>query len=176
MKRSQRMPFREILDLHLPSAVSVRLPLFVQRGLRVGPRYGIAHGFVVYGANGRSDGEIDAESPFLQPHDLLQWLADRGERIDNPDEALAAIERRLPEAIADEELGHMLSGEIGLLLGNALVANADGAQWKVWQNGHPVVQVGRTDLDATAIADRYVEHHGESPTHVVNRYRSSAGG
>ncbi|WP_353962097.1 DUF6278 family protein [Aldersonia sp. NBC_00410] len=82
-----------------------------------------------------------------------------------------AVERRLEEALDDEELSHMLGGEVALLFGQVLVANVEGARWCVWPNGHPVVRVGRTELDVTEIADAYICRHGEPPTAVVDRYR-----
>ncbi|MCJ0907341.1 DUF6278 family protein [Rhodococcus sp. ARC_M6] len=120
-----------------------------------------------------SPGEIDSDSALLQPEDLSQWLADRGEPFGNSREALVAVERRLDEALDDEELGHMLGGEVALLLGQVLVANVDGARWVVWPNGHPVVGVGRTDLDVTEIADAYIYRQGEPPSAVVDRYCSA---
>lgn len=153
----------------LPDAVRVRLPVVVQRVLRIGPRYGIARGLAVYGSG--AEGEIDAASTLLQPDELMQWLAARGEPSSATRDALVAVERRREEALADEELGHMMGGELALLLGQVLIAGIDGAHWHVWPNGHPVVRVGRTDLDVTEIADAYLCHQGPSPSTIVDRYR-----
>ncbi|MCB8914072.1 MULTISPECIES: DUF6278 family protein [Rhodococcus] len=112
----------------------------------------------VYGSG--IDGEIDAASALLEPDELLRWLAARGEPSAATVDALVAVQRRREEALADEELGHMLGGEMALLLGQVLIASIDGAHWHVWPNGHPVVRIGRTDLDVTEIADAYLCRQG----------------
>ncbi|QDQ98708.1 DUF6278 family protein [Tomitella fengzijianii] len=107
----------------------------------------------------------------LAPDGLRQWLADRGEPCGDARAALAAVERRLPEALADPELGPMVENEAALLLGAVLVTAVDGARWIVWPNGHPVVRIGHTELDVSAIAHDYVCRQGEPLTAVVDRYR-----
>ncbi|AEF43037.1 hypothetical protein AS9A_P10020 (plasmid) [Hoyosella subflava DQS3-9A1] len=88
----------------LPTALSTRLPRFVQRLLRIGPRHGTARGLAVYGTDTHS--AIDADTAVPQPDELTQWLADRNEPCGNTRDALAAIERRLEEAQTDEKLSH----------------------------------------------------------------------
>ncbi len=156
----------------LPTALSSRLPRFVQRLLRIGPRHGIARGLAVYGRPGTRDGSIGAATALLQPRELTQWLADRNEPHGNTRDALAAIERRLDEAQADEQLSHMLGSEIALLLGQVLIATIDGARWAVWPNGHPVIRISRTDLDVTEISDAYLHQHGNPPTTIVDHYQT----
>lgn len=156
----------------LPTALSSRLPRFVQRLLRIGPRHGIARGLAVYGGPGTRNGAIGAATAVLQPDALTRWLADRNEPRGNTRDALAAIERRLDEAQNDEELGHMLGSEIALLLGQVLIANVDGARWTVWPNGHPVIRIGHTDLDVTEISDAYLHRHGNPPTTIVDKYQT----
>jgi hypothetical protein len=46
-------------------------------------------------------------------------------------------------------------------LGNVIVEHVDGSKWKVWPNGHPVIQLrSGADLDVTAIANERINHSG----------------
>jgi len=49
-----------------------------------------------------------------------------------------------------------LGDEIGIYLGNVIVKNVTGAQWKVWPNGHPVISLASArELDVIAmVGDR----------------------
>nr|AIU93675.1 hypothetical protein LRS1606.241 [Rhodococcus sp. NS1] len=171
MRRSRRAGWSQRLDMLLPDVVRTRLPGFVQRVFGIGPRYGIARGMALYGSG--TDGEIDADSVLLKPDELLRWLAARGESSDMTRDALVAVQRRREEALADEEFGHMLGGEVALLLGQVLIASVVGAHWHVWPNGHPVLRIGRTDLDVTEIADAYLCRQGPPPSAIVDRYRGA---
>ncbi len=72
-----------MLDMMLPTALSSRLPRFVQRLLRIGPRHGIARGLTVYGSPGTRDGAIGAATAVLQPGntDTVAGRPERASRI-----------------------------------------------------------------------------------------------
>lgn len=132
----------------------------------------MARGMALFGPDIHAD--IAVPGAMLQPDELSQWLADRGDPYGGTRAALAALERRLPEALADEEFGPMVGGEAALLLGQVLTATVDGARWIVWPNGHPVVRVGTVEVDVTEVARDYIRQHGEPLTEVVDRYQEKA--
>ncbi|WP_175420423.1 DUF6278 family protein [Rhodococcus sp. SGAir0479] len=162
-------PIENWLDMTLSSSVSSRLPLVVQRLLKIGPRYGIARGIVLYGP-GPSGGVLDARSPLLEPTELWQWLADHDEPHDRTRGTLTATERRLSQLQDDPDLQHQLFTQIGLLLGQALTHANPEAHWTVWPNGHPVVRTPTTDVDVTAAAHNYLANHGPAPTTILDAH------
>ncbi|NKR39684.1 DUF6278 family protein [Prescottella equi] len=155
------------LDMTLSTSVSSRLPLVVQRLLKIGPRYGIARGIVLYGP-GPSGGVLDARSPLLEPTELWKWLADHDEPHDHTADTVAATECCLPQLHNDPELRHQLSTQIGLLLGQTLTHTNRDTYWTLWPNGHPVVRTPTTDLDVTDAAHNYLTGHGPTPTAILS--------
>jgi hypothetical protein len=61
-----------------------------------------------------------------------------------------AIDRFMQE---DGRNPRMSAGDVGQFLGTVIVSTADGAYWRLWPNGHPVVRLasGR-GLDVIALA------------------------
>ncbi|HUY17512.1 MAG TPA: DUF6278 family protein, partial [Acidimicrobiales bacterium] len=56
-----------------------------------------------------------------------------------------------------------LSNEVGKYLGSVIVNHVDGSQWKVWPNGHPVIQLrSGVDLDVIELANDRINHSGAS--------------
>ncbi len=66
---------------------------------------------------------------------------------DDPD-SLAVLERSLAEWNTHPPTHPFLEHEIGCYVGTVIVRNSHGARWRVWPNGHPVVQLSSgADLD-----------------------------
>ncbi|MBY6438135.1 hypothetical protein HQ602_17310 [Rhodococcus kroppenstedtii] len=157
------------VDELVSPSLTARLPGAVQRALRVGPRYGVARGMALYGPAPRD--HVNASWSILQPEKLSRWLGDRGERCDASMDTLVTVERLLPLALEDDDLGPMSAVEVALLLGQVLVSTAPDARWAVWPNGHPVVRVGHSDVDVVQLSDAFVHDQGESVSAIAARYQ-----
>ncbi len=124
-----------------------------------GPKHGLPRGVAVYSVPGRPDpgqlgellGRCDQLRAFVRAH---------GFELDGSPEDLGPLDQAIDEATdqATSELGGLsrigatLNG-VGLFLGSVIVATVEGARWRLWPNGHPVVRLapGR-DLDVAAMA------------------------
>ncbi len=175
-----------IWERFLPEGLLARLPSPLQRLLHVGPKYGIAEGFAVYGPSVEEgiEAPIDPSSPILQPTQLLRWLAMHGEPADGTRASLAALDRLLPEALADDktdadnaelnadadDTGPQVQYDAALLMGSILVAEVPGAQWIRRPNGHPVVRVHGDDVDVTRLVHEHLRGGSGSLLATVDRY------
>jgi Family of unknown function (DUF6278) len=121
------------------------------RRLLRGPKYGIPRGTAVHGSRGFKHDLSQIGAALGSCERLRAWA--KGHQVDLNDDpaSLAALSRAL-----DQRWEPLLENEIGLYLGTVTVRNLPQAQWHIWPNGHPVVQLpsGRT-LDVVALVDEH---------------------
>ena len=130
----------------------------------MGPKHGVARGVSVYGSPGFDTPER-LEELIGSCERLRNWSLERGLALNDDPESLSLLDHRLDSWNSDpSHHGKIdLSNEVGAYLGNVIVKHIDGSQWKVWPNGHPVIQLrAGTDLDVTAIANERINHSGTS--------------
>jgi hypothetical protein len=99
-----------------------------------------------------------------------QWAAERNLLMNKDPESLLVIDGALNEWKVDPLIGHKLTNEVGLYLGNMMVKNIDGAHWTVWPNGHPVVVLNSgTEMDVTDLVRRRLQVSGRSLPDVYSQ-------
>jgi hypothetical protein len=128
----------------------------------MGPKRGVARGVTVYGSPGFES--PDNLKDLMSHHERLRnWSLEHGISLNDDPESLGELDRHLDSWKSDSSHhGNVdLSNDVGIHLGNVIVKNIDGSQWKVWPNGHPVVRLpSGKELDVTAIANQRLNHSG----------------
>jgi Family of unknown function (DUF6278) len=122
------------------------------RCLLRGPKHGIARGTAVYGSRGFEHDPDHVAAALSSCQRIHDWARDQQINLDDDPVSLAALDRALDQR-RDEAMS-VLKNEAGLYLGAVMVRNLWHAQWHVWPNGHPVVQLssGRT-FDVVALVN-----------------------
>jgi hypothetical protein len=140
------------------------------RRLLRGPKHGIARGTAVYGSSGGKDDPDHVAAALSSCQRLRDWAQDQQINLDDHPASLAAIDRALGQR--PDETMSLLDNEAGLYLGTVMVRNLRAAQWHVWPNGHPVVQLssGRT-FDVVVLVDRQASTGG---VHLADLYADAA--
>lgn len=115
-----------------------------------GPKHGIARGIVVYGSRGSQHDPEQVTDLLSSCRRLRDWARGHQVNLDDHPASLAALDRSL-DPRRDEAVS-LLETEGGLYVGTVLVRSLPHADWHIWPNGHPVVQLssGRT-LDVIAL-------------------------
>jgi hypothetical protein len=96
-------------------------------------------------------------SDLLGRCDTLQgWARLQGFGLEPIPEDLALLDEAIDRVIHETGRHTSMSAvesEAGQFLGTVIVSTIDGAQWRLWPNGHPVVRLacGR-DLDVIALS------------------------
>ena len=123
----------------------------------MGPKQGIARGVAVFGSS--ASGRIETvDGPLPDSGRLKSWSLSHGVVLADDAAGLEDLGVHLDEWSADpthfEQVD--LGNEVGIYLGNIIVQNVTGAQWKVWPNGHPVISLASArELDVIAmVGDR----------------------
>jgi hypothetical protein len=123
----------------------------------MGPNHGIARGVAVFGSS--ASGRIEmVDGPLPDSGRLKSWSLSHGVVLADDSAGLEDLDVHLDEWSVDpthfEQVD--LGNEIGIYLGNVIVKNVPGAQWKVWPNGHPVISLASArELDVIAmVGDR----------------------
>jgi hypothetical protein len=123
----------------------------------MGPKHGVARGVAVFGSS--ASGRIEmVDGPLPDSGRLKSWSLSHGVVLADDSAGLEDLDVHLDEWSVDpthfEQVD--LGNEIGIYLGNVIVKNVTGAQWKVWPNGHPVISLASArELDVIAmVGDR----------------------
>jgi Family of unknown function (DUF6278) len=92
---------------------------------------------------------------------LQDWARLQGFGLEPVPEDLTLLDEAIDQVIRQHGRHTRMSAvenEAGQFLGTVIVSTIDGAQWKLWPNGHPVVRLasGR-DVDVIALAHDRVE-------------------
>lgn len=128
-------------------------------------RFGRSRGIAVFGPSGFDDpGRL--RELFHAHERLTDWLADRGLQVGHDRTGLDTVDGALDDWRDDPQIGPMLVNEVATFLGCVLVTVLPDARWAVWPNGHPIVDVGGTQLDTIDIVARRVDS-GEPPLRDV---------
>jgi hypothetical protein len=128
----------------------------------MGPKRGVARGTTVWGSPGFDSPE--SLKDLMSHHDRLRnWSLEHGIALNDDPGSLTALDQHLDSWNSDSSHhGKVdLANEVGIHLGNVIVKNIEGSNWKVWPNGHPVVRLpSGQELDVTAIANQRLNHSG----------------
>ncbi|HVB01186.1 MAG TPA: DUF6278 family protein, partial [Acidimicrobiales bacterium] len=130
----------------------------------MGSKHGVARGVVVYGSPG-IDNPDRLKKLIHSCEPLRTWSREHGLALDDEPESLTLLDQRLDSWSSDpSHHGKVdLSNEVGKYLGSVIVNHVDGSQWKVWPNGHPVIQLrSGVDLDVIELANDRINHSGAS--------------
>lgn len=125
----------------------------------MGPKHGIARGVTVFGSS--VSGRIETYDGTLPDSGRLKnWALAHGVVLADNATGLEDLDMHLDEWSADpthfEQVD--LANEVGIYLGNVIVQNVTGAQWKVLPNGQPVISLASArELDVISmVGDRSV--------------------
>ena len=123
----------------------------------MGPKHGIARGVAVFGST--ASGRIQmVDGPLPDSGRLKSWSLSHGVVLADDSAGLEDLDVHLDEWSVDPNHFEQvdLGNEIGIYLGNVIVKDVSGAQWKVWPNGHPVISLASArELDVIAmVGDR----------------------
>jgi hypothetical protein len=91
---------------------------------------------------------------------LRSWAEARGIALSGVPDDLLLLDQEIGEQPRDPVLTK-LANEVGLFLGTMIINNVEGARWRVWPNGHPVVLTasGR-EHDVIGLANRRMRADG----------------
>jgi len=101
---------------------------------------------------------------------LQNWARLQGFGLEPVPEDLALLDEAIDRIIQEPGRHTRMSAvesEAGQFLGTVIVSTIDGAHWRLWPNGHPVVRLasGR-DLDVIALAHDRVDRRQPRLTDV----------
>lgn len=143
-----------VISLRHTAGTDTEVVDVLRRWLRTGPKYGPSHLAAVSWR-----GDLPYLPLWLEPSQLPQWLADRGEVMTLSKEGLTVVDDAISSWQEDPEIDPALTPELGIYLGVVLVAQKAGARWHVWPNGHPVVRfAAHDDIDVLVLATQRVFH------------------
>lgn len=125
----------------------------------MGPKHGIARGVAVFGTS--ASGRIETFDGILPDSGRLKnWALAHGVVLADDAAGLEDLDVHLDEWSADPTYFERVdtANEVGIYLGNVIVQNVTGAQWKVLPNGHPVISLASArELDVISmVGDRGV--------------------
>ena len=119
-----------------------------------GPKHGLARGNAVYGHPAPPGPEVLGDL-LGRSERLRSWARLQGFGLEPVPEDLALLDDAIGRIVEDRRHTRMsaVESEAGQFLGTVIVSTIDGAKWRLWPNGHPVVRLlsGR-DLDVIALA------------------------
>ena len=103
-------------------------------------RHGDVHNASIADA---ASSEPEGAAQLLSECELLRDQAgDAGVELDDSVESLAALDQLLPRWREDPEITPWLGSDAGLYLGTVLVRTVPDAEWRLRQDGQPVVRLG----------------------------------
>ena len=140
----------------------------------MGPKHGIARGVAVSGNSLNGGDTIDGALP--DSGRLKSWSHSHGVGIADDPAGLGALDEHLDEWSADPtHHEHVdLGNEVGIYLGNVIVKNVVGAQWKLWPNGHPVISLASArEMDVIAMVSARLMNSGSG---LASIYSSASSG
>ncbi len=141
----------------------------------MGPKHGVARGTAVFGSSGSNHSEVPRALQ-LSSERLRTWSRDHGLVLDESPESLSRLDGRLDEWNADP-LHHGrvdLSNEGGIYVGTVIIKHVEGAHWRVWPNGHPVIRLrSGAELDVTQMTSDRLRHFEPSLDLMFSKATSS---
>jgi hypothetical protein len=114
--------------------------------------------------------------PLPESGRLKQWSLSQGVVLTEDPAGLEDLDGHLDEWSADPSHDeHVdLGNEVGIYLGNLIVKNVAGAQWKVWPNGHPAISFSSTrEMDVIAMVGARLLNSGPSLASIFASASSS---
>lgn len=140
-----------------------------RRWLR-GRKHGTARGIAVYGSPGFRHDHDQVADRLGDCARLRDWARSHQLSLDDRPGSLAVLDQAL--SARPEEAVAVLSADGGLYLGTVMVQNLQNARWRIWPNGHPVVQLssGRT-LDVIALVGQQA---ATAEWHLADLYKDAA--
>jgi hypothetical protein len=129
----------------------------------MGPKHGVARGVAVFGSS--IDRRDTIEGPLPDSGRLKSWSLSHGVVLADDPAGLEDLDEHLDEWSANPtHHEHVdLGNEVGIYLGNVIVKNVAGAQWKAWPNGHPVISlVSAREMDVIAMVSDRLRISGSS--------------
>lgn len=82
-------------------------------------------------------------------------------------DSLAVLDRHLDGWSTGPGNFPFLEHEIGCYLGTVILIHAPGTRWRIWPNGHPVVQLASgADLDVFRRVEHDRNHHRATLTSI----------
>jgi hypothetical protein len=130
----------------------------------MGPKHGIARGVAVFGS-ATSEGMEMIDGPLADSVRLKTWSLSHGVVLNDDSRGLEALDSHLDEWSADPSHHELfgLANEVGVYLGNVIVKSVEGAHWKVWPNGHPVISfASASEMDVIGLASERLLNSGAS--------------
>ena len=127
-------------------------------------RDGIARWTAVFTSSGNNCEELprDVRLPYQR---LAAWSHEHGVTLDDSPESLSLLDQHLDGWNADPTHHDQvdLANESGAFVGAVIIAHVDAAHWRVWPNGHPVIQLASgKELDVTQMASDRLHESGLS--------------
>jgi hypothetical protein len=141
----------------------------------MGPKHGIARGVAVFGTSASE--RIETVDGLLPDSGRLKsWSLSHGVVLVDDLAGIEDLDEHLDEWSAD--LTHHedvdLGNEVGIYLGNVIVKNVTGAQWKVWPNGHPVIALASArEMDVIALVGERLLNSDSSLTSIYTSASST---
>lgn len=140
-----------------------------RRWLR-GPKHGTARGMAVYGRRSFRHDHNQVTSLLGDCVRLRDWARSHQLDLDDRPGSLAALDQAL--RARPEEAVTVLNADGGLYLGTVMVQNLPNARWRIWPNGHPVVQLASGwTLDVVALAGQQA---ATAESHLADLYADAA--
>lgn len=86
---------------------------------------------------------------------LRRFSSDQGIELTDDARSLDELDGHLDTWVSDPEIAAVLGDEVACYLGSVIVREIEGAHWRSWPNGQPVVRLadGRA-VDVVALAAR----------------------
>lgn len=129
----------------------------------MGPKHGVPRGVAVFSSS-KSGVTKESIGPLAEGQ-LREWCAAHGVALTDDFASLQVLDAHLDQWYADPlhydsvDLGN----GAGIYLGNVIVMNVVGCQWRVWPNGHPIIRLeSGQDLDVIAMAGERLMRSGPS--------------
>jgi Family of unknown function (DUF6278) len=141
----------------------------------MGPKHGVARGTAVFSSHGATGAEVPRALQ-LSSERLRSWSRDHGLALDESPESLSLLDGRLDEWNADPTHHELvdLANEGGIYVGTVIIKHVEGAHWRVWPNGHPVIRLrSGVELDVTQLTNNRLKHSEPSLDVMFSRATTS---
>jgi hypothetical protein len=140
----------------------------------MGPKHGVARGVAVFGSPDPRGTDF-VKVTLADSGRLRQWSLAHDVVLTDDLVSLEILDAHIDDWNADpSHHGFVdLGNEVGIYLGNVILANVAGSRWHVWPNGHPVVALesGR-ELDVTSMANDRLSRSGSSLPSIYEKASS----
>jgi hypothetical protein len=140
----------------------------------MGPKHGVARGVAVFTTRDSVGSDV-VIGPLGDNGRLRQWSLAHGVVLTDDLTSLEVLDAHIDDWNSDPRHYESvdLGNEVGTYLGNVILKNVTGAQWRTWPNGHPVITLGSgRELDVTAMANDRLTRSGSSLHSIYARASS----